>query len=107
MKSLLISLLLLASCTKLNGTATVVNKSGEVLKIIEVKTNTDKFIFKNVKPNETKNFKFDFKENGEYEVAVTRSNNTTFEKSVGFYKYGMKSNDELIVTDSDVLIENQ
>lgn len=107
MKNIFISLLILTSCSKLNGTANVVNKSGEVLKVIEVKTVTDKFIFKNVAPNESKQFKFEFKENGQYDVAVTRSNDTTFEKkNVGFYKYGQKSADVLIVTDSDVMIDN-
>lgn len=102
----LVTALVFVSCSKLNGTVKVVNISGEELKSVEIKTTQDKILFKNLSPNESRMAKFEIKEDGYYEIKVTRKNNTTFEKTVGYYPYGFKATDELFITDRDVVREN-
>lgn len=100
------AMLFFVSCSKLNGTVKVVNISGEELKSVEIKTTQDKILFKNLPPNESRIAKFEIKEDGYYDIKVIRKNNTSFEKTVGFYPYGFKATDELYVTDRDVVREN-
>lgn len=88
------------------GVFTVVNKTEQEIINGTVEVCRQKFAFKNIKPNESKEFSFRIRGDSGYTVSIEFLSGQKLTKEIGYVTRGFIFKDSLIIKDDDVILES-
>ena len=105
-----VTILVLGGCNFLapnKGAVQIINKSSEKIISGQISICQQQFFLSEISPNESKIFAYKVRSDSHYAVSVKFKSGRTLNKEIGYVTNGMNVEDDLIVSDSDIVLKNK